>query len=218
TLMSECITAAFNPDYAVIPGETLAETLAKTGMTQQELANRSGLARKTINGIINGSEPITPDTAIQFEKVFRVPARFWINLQNNYDEAKARLREQARLAEHRDWIKKEGIPLRELVKRGAIPNTRDVQEQLRSVLAFFGVASPDEFETIWRDTQQAYSYRKAGSGKVQFGCVAAWLRLGELKAQEIQCGPFEKEAFQAALTEIRRWVARDFAECEHDLV
>ncbi|MBI5153874.1 helix-turn-helix domain-containing protein [Candidatus Poribacteria bacterium] len=62
-------------------------------MTQAELAARTGLARKTINGIINGKEPIPPETAIQFEMVFRVPASFWLNLQKNFEETSARLRE-----------------------------------------------------------------------------------------------------------------------------
>lgn len=82
---------AFSPDFVVWPGKTLAETLEKTGMSQSHLAERTGLSLKTINEIINGSEPIAPDTAIQFEKVFRVPARFWLNLQKNYEEHTARL-------------------------------------------------------------------------------------------------------------------------------
>ncbi len=83
---------AFAPDYVVCPGKTLAETLEKAAISQSHLAERTGLSRKTINGIITGREPITPDTAIQLEKVFRVPAWFWLNLQKNYDEHSARLR------------------------------------------------------------------------------------------------------------------------------
>lgn len=82
----------FAPDYVIPPGKTLAETLQKSDMLQAHLAERTGLSRKMINDIINGSEPITPDTAIQLEKVFRVPTRFWLNLQKNYDEHSARLR------------------------------------------------------------------------------------------------------------------------------
>lgn len=83
----------FEPNYVVLPGKTLAETLEKSEMSQAHLAERTGLSRKTINCIINGNESITPDTAIQLEKVFRVPARFWLNLQKNYDAHVADLRE-----------------------------------------------------------------------------------------------------------------------------
>ncbi|MBW2087352.1 MAG: helix-turn-helix domain-containing protein, partial [Deltaproteobacteria bacterium] len=47
------------PDYIVTPGEVLADYLASLGMTQAELAARTGLAKKTINEIIKGKSPIT---------------------------------------------------------------------------------------------------------------------------------------------------------------
>ncbi|MCX7018430.1 MAG: HigA family addiction module antitoxin [Candidatus Sumerlaeota bacterium] len=82
----------------VPPGATLAESLERASMTQANLAERTGLSCKTINGIVNEREPITPETAIELEKVFRVPVSFWMNLQQNYDEAVARARERDRLA------------------------------------------------------------------------------------------------------------------------
>ena len=58
----------FNPDYAVLPGETLLEVLESKGMSQAELAERTGRPKKTINGIIKGSVAITPDTSLQLER------------------------------------------------------------------------------------------------------------------------------------------------------
>lgn len=80
----------FNLDYAVPPGETLLETLEYIGMSQTELAERTGRPIKTINGIINGSVAITPDTAIELEKVLGIPARFWSRRAQGYREALAR--------------------------------------------------------------------------------------------------------------------------------
>ena len=48
----------FNPDYTVAPGETLLETLESLGMKQAELAERTGLSTKHINGIIKGKNII----------------------------------------------------------------------------------------------------------------------------------------------------------------
>jgi HTH-type transcriptional regulator / antitoxin HigA len=36
---------SFQPDYAVVPGETLKETLETIGMSQAELAERTGNSR-----------------------------------------------------------------------------------------------------------------------------------------------------------------------------
>ena len=42
---------AYSPDYAVPPGETLLETIEALGMTQADLAARTGRTLKTINEI-----------------------------------------------------------------------------------------------------------------------------------------------------------------------
>jgi addiction module HigA family antidote len=58
----------FKPNYAVPPGETLRETLESLGMSQAELAQRTGRPKKTINEIIKGKTAITAETAIQLER------------------------------------------------------------------------------------------------------------------------------------------------------
>jgi len=77
------------PDFVTPPGETLLETLEALGMTQVELAERTGRPTKTISEIVNAKTAITTETALQFEKVLGVPARFWLNLERNYQEWQA---------------------------------------------------------------------------------------------------------------------------------
>lgn len=208
----------FTPDYAVHPGATLQESLEKTGMNQIHLAERTGLSRKTINGIINGREPITHDTALQLEKVFRVPARFWVNMQANFDEATARLGERSRLEGAREWIKDCGIPYAELAKRGLVADTRDAIERVGATLRFFGVASPEAFASIWGDCQKAYSYRKSDKVTNHFGAIAAWLRQGELEAEKLECAPFDKARLQASLQEMRAMSLLSCEQFQRDLI
>ncbi len=187
-------------------------------MTQTELAQRSGLTRKTINGIINGKEPITSDTAIQLEKIFQVPARFWINLQNNYEEATARLKECERLLEYQGWIEEHGIPVDELIKRGAVTAFKDGLEQLAAVLKFFGVASPEEYRKVWGRTRREYAYRQSKKYQVKFGAVSAWLRLGELAAAKRECRPHEKSRLENAVGILRKEVTGDIAESQGRMI
>ena len=88
---------AFKPDYAVPPGDTLRETLETIRMTQADLAARTGRPAKTINEIIQGKTPITPDTALQIERVLGVPTSFWLNREQGYREALARREERRSL-------------------------------------------------------------------------------------------------------------------------
>ena len=66
------------PDVATPPGDTLAEAL------QLEFANRIGISEQTMNGIIEGKKPITPEIAIKLEQALNIPASFWNNLENNF--------------------------------------------------------------------------------------------------------------------------------------
>jgi len=66
-------------------------------MSQAELAERMGEPRKTISEIINGKAAITPETAIQLERVLGIPASFGI-IANDTTEALARKEEQERLS------------------------------------------------------------------------------------------------------------------------
>lgn len=193
------------PDFVTIPGETLLETIEILGMSQAELAERTGRPTKTISEIINGKTAITPETALQFEKVLGTPARFWINLERNYQEWKAREAERQALEPHLPWM--EIFPVKEMVKLGWIEHFDDPVSQLIQLLQFFGVASPEHWEPVWAGANVAY--RRSPAFAAQPGVVSVWLRKGELDAQQISCEPYEPARFRAALTEIRTLTARD---------
>ena len=126
-------------DLAVPPGELLAEELEARGMTQKELAGRTGRPEQKISEIINGKKSITHDTALELEKVLGISAEFWVNLEASYQLTKARLREKSELERQEDWL--EFFPVRELRARDCIPRTRDKRETVAALLRFFGVAS-----------------------------------------------------------------------------
>jgi addiction module HigA family antidote len=80
----------FKPDYAIAPGVTLQETIDSLGISQAELAKKTGQPLKTINELVNGKAAITAETALELERVLGVPASFWNNLERNYREARWR--------------------------------------------------------------------------------------------------------------------------------
>ena len=77
------------------PGELLREdVLVPLGIEVTEAAQRLGLARTTLSRIINGKSGISPDLAIRLERAGVSTARFWMNLQSNYELSKAKERGQ----------------------------------------------------------------------------------------------------------------------------
>jgi HTH-type transcriptional regulator / antitoxin HigA len=78
------------PDIAIPPGEYLAEEIEARGLTQKELARRMRRPLNAINEIVNGKKAITAETALQLEEVMpEIPARFWLNLESDYQLTKA---------------------------------------------------------------------------------------------------------------------------------
>jgi addiction module HigA family antidote len=61
------------------------EFLVPLGLTQTELAERSGLPRKHVNELCRGRRSVTADTALILAKVFGNSADFWLNTQRRTD-------------------------------------------------------------------------------------------------------------------------------------
>ncbi len=83
-------TVRIESDLAVHPGELLAEELAARGMTQRALAEAMGRPPQVINEIVRGRKAITAETALQLERTLGTPAYLWMNLQAQYELARAR--------------------------------------------------------------------------------------------------------------------------------
>lgn len=197
--MSEVIQNQYTPDYVSPPGETLEEILEEREMSQAELASRMGRPRKTISEIINGHAAITPETALQLERVLGIKARFWNNLERHYREALARQEEQERLSNQVDWL--DQIPVKDMINKKWIQDCKDKVEQLREVLNFFGVASPERWQTVWGSA--AVYFRKSLAFQSDKSAVAAWLCQGEIEAAQINCGAYNPSKFREVLQQVR---------------
>ncbi len=197
--MAKRVQNEYQPDYVSSPGETLLETLETIGMSQVELAKRMGRPVKTINEIIQRKAAITAETALQLEQVLHIPASFWLKREQHYRESLARLNEEQHLNSWVEWLKE--LPIRIMMRRGWIPACTNESQQVLEALKFFGVASPDAWRAIWES--KIIAYRKSTAFKSNFGYIATWLRQGELKAQELECAPYNAEAFHDILIRIR---------------
>ena len=69
------------------PGRLLRRELEATGMSANRLAIELGVPSGRITDILNGRRSITADTATRLGVFFGNPARFWLDLQSQYDLA-----------------------------------------------------------------------------------------------------------------------------------
>lgn len=191
----------YTPEEVSPPGDTLSETLEAIGMTQAELALRTGRPLKTINEIIQGKAAITAETALQLERVLSIPAAFWNNREAQYREALARHARKADLERFVDRLVE--IPYAAMAKIGWVPPAKDPVAKLDNVLAFFGTASVPALENLVSGAQ----FRRSGAYTANRFAILAWLRKGRVDAERISCAPYDETLFRRVLHEARSLAA-----------
>lgn len=195
------------PDQISAPGETLRELLDERGITQKDLAARMGRPAKTINEVVKGKAQITPETAVQLERALGLPAAFWNEREAHYRGYLARVEAERDAARWLPWLDR--LPITDLMQFGVLPKVRltnaNRKALLDTALKFFGVASPEDWDTVYARPQAAY--RRTRTQQSDRGAIAAWLRIGEIKAERCECARFDEIRFRETLTRIRALTA-----------
>lgn len=71
------------------PGEILLkEFIEPHGMTVEQFSTAIGWPLDRVTGFIRGADPVNDDFALSLGLFFNMDARFWINLQAEYDRRK----------------------------------------------------------------------------------------------------------------------------------
>lgn len=183
------------------PGDTLQEHLDFIGMSQAELAERMGRPKEKINDIIKAREPITVATAFKLEKVLGIPANFWLNREKTYRQELYELEEQEKFYKMADWLNH--FPVKELTKLGWMPETNEKHVLVDSLLKFFGIASPEEWEKIYIKNEISVAFRISLAYTKSPYAISAWLRIGEHQTKELKLDTFDKKKFKNSLSTIK---------------
>lgn len=169
-------------NYAVAPGEFLAEWLDDNAMTQQQAADRLGMSRKNVNEIVNGRAPVTPDTGLRLERLTGIPADSWARFEAMFRADLARVHDEAELAKHVEKIPP-GATAYLRAQRIVSATKRNPGRLVSEFLAFQGFGTWDAFEdSIEGASAGEYALAALKEQKTTFNAVscATWLRAGEL--------------------------------------
>jgi HTH-type transcriptional regulator / antitoxin HigA len=187
-------------DLPIRPGEYLKEAIQDLGMSKDELAKRMNRPASKLSAIFKGDKAITPDTALQLEKVVGVPAHVWTGLETEYrlvlahrhrDEEQKRLKGESHLVQRFRYA--------DLVKLGMVAKKTRANEKAMELEKFFGVTS---LSTVLSLRRYKAAFR-AGKRDRSPEAVAAWLRIGEVQAQRLRCVPFHLKRLSDSLKEVR---------------
>jgi len=198
------------PQSVIHPGVDLAEKLEEIKMGPKEFAIRTGKPEKTIIAITKGNSSITPDMAVQFENVLKIPAHYWLNRQHQYDEYTAREERMELLSESMDWAK--CFPLGEMIKKGWLPQCATLKEKTAELLAFFGISNHNAWEQYYFKQQLKVAFRISLANTKEPYAVSAWLRKGELQASEMPSKKYTDGSFKNALPDVKTIMAKHPAD------
>jgi len=184
------------------PGEMLEEALEERGMTGAELARRTGISPKHISQLVNGHVALSMDMALELERVLGIPARLWNSLEFNYRVEQKRAERHASLFACGDWMRQ--FPIAAMRKAGYFGDVevgQGVAPRVEALLQFFGVATPEAWETEW--AHATGRFRKSKAFDPNRFALTAWLRRGEVESQVIQCASYDAGRFRAVIEKAR---------------
>ena len=105
--------------YLIPPGEYIQDWLNDCGMSAIEFCKRMEISKPTYYRILNGTQPITTDTARRLELVTGACAEFWNKLETDYRHQLLCQEAEQRAKEQKEWIKEQ--PIADLIAADFLP-------------------------------------------------------------------------------------------------
>lgn len=182
------------PFKAVPPGVMLKSELEEQGVKQRDFAKRIGMQPSHLSELINGKRAITADIATRIEAALGIPAKFWLDLQNQYEldiiniakRSEAEAEAGAALGTYDGTIGVREV-LDRLFGREAFDFLRDKLDALRRVL------NGDSAETV-----AAYGcgrFRRSDKVGTDERMVRTWFVIARHRAEQIRLDkPFDQSA------------------------
>ena len=176
------------------PGEFIRDEIEARGWTQTDLAEVLGRPFRLVNEILSGKRAITPETARGLGEAFGTGPELWMNLEAGYRLSLAEPVDPAVARRSKLYSK---APIKDMVRRGWLVETEDVDDLERQVLDFFEVKSIDDTPSLVAAARKSTTY--AATLPSQW----AWLYRAKQLASSLDVKPFENAALLEALPKIR---------------
>jgi HTH-type transcriptional regulator/antitoxin HigA len=208
----------YDPEAYRTPGQLIEALLIEKGWSQRVLAIVVGMEESGVNRMIADKRPIDAADALRLEAAFDVPASRFLDLQRDYDLAKARAAERPDPARAVRGSLFGDLPIAEMMKRGwivadEIRNVRKIESEL---MRFFGVTSLGDIEILPHAAKKTEVFRPATPAQL------AWLYRVKALANEMLVEQYSPRAVRDAITRLSpllaapeeaRHVPRILAEC-----
>jgi len=184
----------------LIPGQLIEQLLDARGWSKRVLALVLDIDESVLSKIIAGKRNVDASLALALGEVFEIEPVEFLQLQQAYDLAKARLvtkPDPRRALRARIFG---GLPVADMIRRGwlDVEDGKDVTRVEVALAKFFGTESVDEITT------PAHAAKKTDVGKGPTLVQTAWLTRVRTIAEEMLVPRFSVNAAREALSSLKR--------------
>ncbi|MDE6621931.1 MAG: HigA family addiction module antidote protein [Lachnospiraceae bacterium] len=202
-------------DLMIHPGETIADVLEDRGITQAELATRTGTTPAYVSNVIAGKKDISTNFAMALEYALGVPKSFWLNLQANYDAELLELNQERTITEEERAVREMlADVVKYLRKIGKMPAGERKDASILSLRKALGISDISRLG----DLAPGGAFRISSSQQVNPYVLGAWIRLcqmeGEGRGVETR---YDASKVDAMITEIKKIMLDMGADIQTDI-
>lgn len=202
-------------DLLIHPGETISDVLEERGITQAELAMRTGVTPTYVSNVINGKKDISAKFAMALEYALGVKKTFWLNLQANYDAELLELNETETITEEEINAREHlsGI-VKYLRTRGLVPIRESKNDSIISLRNVLNVSDLVNLSQI----AEAGAFRMSKNTSINPFVMGAWIRMCQIigEKREIK-NTFDSNRVQNLIKELKKVMTKNSANIQEEL-
>lgn len=176
------------------PGEFLREELEERDWSQQELADIMGRPPRLISEIISCKRAITPETARGLAEAFGTSAEYWLSLENQYQLSKIKTEDNSIARKAALYSR---FPVREMIRRGWVQTSENLDVLEHRFFDFFGIRSAGEPPQLLHYAKKTHAHEEATPLQM------AWLFRVRALAETQVVAAYSSENLRAAVEKLK---------------
>lgn len=202
-------------DLIIHPGETIVDILEERGITQAELASRTGVSQAYVCNVIAGKKGISANFAMGLEYALGVPKSFWLNLQANYEAELLEANEEQTITKEEKIVREQLTEVVKYLRQRAMMPIREKKDDsilsLRKALQISNIANLKQMIPNG-------AFRMAANKTVNPYVLGAWIRLCQIaESNKTISTRFDKKYSADLINEIKNIMCQRDADIQNDI-
>lgn len=195
----------FEPNWASPPGDTIARLASAGKVSVHDLAERIGLEEDLFSGVMEGRVAISDEIAVALSSELGASPQFWVERYNQFLGDRARVAGSAPIETLPTWS--HSFPVRALRELGWLPKGSRGERLAEDILRFFGCDSISGWNARYSAGIGQVAFRTSFAFEADEMATLAWLRVGEMQAENLTLAKFSANNFRNRLTELKKLCA-----------